>query len=261
MFRNYLKIASRNLWKNKGYSAINIFGLAIGLATCLMITLFVVDELSYDKYNTKADRIYRINTSIRLNSSDFEHHVAPAPMAGVLLKDYPKIEQAARIRGGGDMLVQKGNETLIEHNAFSADPSLFSVFSLPMISGNPKTALNQPHTMVISESIAKKYFNTTDAIGKTLKVDNTTPYIITGVIKETPAQSHLHFNFIKSNAGDEEDHSDFWLNNNYSTYVLVRPGTDQQTLGRYLKEVAKKYAEPQLQNIYHSNFSDLEKKR
>ncbi len=260
MFKNYIKIAFRNLWKNKGYSAINIFGLAIGLATCLMITLYVVDELSYDKFNTKADRIYRINTDIRVNGSDFKHHVTPAPMAGVLTKDYPKIEQSVRIRGGGDMLVQKDNQTLVEHNAFSADPSLFSVFALPMISGNPKTALSQPHTMVISESIAKKYFNNTNAIGKTLKVDNTTPYVITGVIKDTPAQSHLHFNFIKSNVGDEGSRSDFWLDNNYSTYVLVSPGTDQQMLDRYLQETAKKYAEPQLQNVFHSNFNDLEKK-
>jgi putative ABC transport system permease protein len=260
MLKNNFKIAFRNLWKNKGYSAINIFGLAIGLATGLLITLFVIDELSYDKYNEKADRIYRVDTDINLSGSEFKHYVTPAPMAGVLMKDYPRIEQTTRLRGGGDMLVQKGNETLVEHNAFSADPSLFSVFTLPMISGDPKTALNQPHTMVIAESIAKKYFNTTDAVGKTLKVDNTTPYLITGVIKETPAQSHLHFNFIRSNAGEEDSRSDFWLNNNYATYLLVRPGTDQQTLDRYLKEVAKKYAEPQLQNVFHSNFSDLEKK-
>ncbi|MET4081823.1 putative ABC transport system permease protein [Pedobacter sp. UYP30] len=260
MLKNYIKIAFRNLWKNKGYAAINIFGLAIGLATCLMITLFVLDELSYDKFNTKADRIYRINTDIRLNGSEFKHHVTPAPMANVLMNDYPAIEKAVRIRGGGDMLVQKDNQTLVEHNAFFADLNIFSVFTLPMISGNPKTALNQPNTMVISESIAKKYFNSTDVVGKTLKVNNTTPYLITGVIKNTPAQSHLHFNFIRSFVGDEDGRSDFWLNNNYSTYVLVSSGTNQRTLDGYLKEVAKKYAEPELQNTFHSNFNDLEKK-
>jgi putative ABC transport system permease protein len=260
MFRNYIKIAFRNLWKNKGYSAINIFGLAIGLATCLLIILFVIDELSYDKYNEKADRIYRVNTDIKLNGSEFLHHVTPAPMADVLKKDYPGVEETVRISGGGDMLVQKNNQTLVEHNAFSADPNLFSVFTLPIISGDPKTALSQPNTMVISESIAKKYFNNTDVIGQTLKLNNSTSYKITGVIKETPAQSHLHFNFIKSNVGDENSRSDFWLNNNYDTYVLVHPGTDQQMLDRYLDETAKKYAEPQLQNTFHSNFKDLEKK-
>lgn len=259
MLKNYIKIAFRNLWKNKGYAAINILGLAIGLATCLMITLFVLNELSYDKYNIKADRIYRVNTDIRLNGSDYKDHVTPAPMADVLTKDYPLIEQAVRIGGGGDMLVKKDNQTFIEHNAFFADPNIFSVFTLPMISGNPKTALNQPNTMVISKSIAKKYFNSTDVVGKTLKVDNTTSYIITGVIKDTPAQSHLHFNFIKSLVGDEYSRSDFWLSSNYSTYVLLSPGTSERTLDGYLKQVAKKYAEPQLQNTLHSSFNDLEK--
>ncbi|MGY3053082.1 putative ABC transport system permease protein [Pedobacter sp. UYEF25] len=261
MIKNYIKIAFRNLWKSKGYAAINIVGLAIGLATCLMITLFVLDELSYDRFNAKADRIYRVNTDIRLNGSDFKHHVTPAPMADALAKDYPKIEQTVRIRGGGDMLVKKDNQTLVEHNAFFADPSVFSVFTLPMLSGDPKTALNQPNTMVISESIAKKYFNSIDVVGKTLKVDNSTPYTITGVIQNTPKQSHLHFNFIRSMVGDEESRSDFWLNNNYSTYVLVAPGTNEQTLDGYLKEIAKKYVEPQLQNTFHSSFDDLEKKR
>jgi len=260
MFRNYIKIAFRNLWKNKGYSAINIFGLAIGLATCLLITLFVVDELSYDKFNKKADRIYRVNTYIHLNGSDFKQRVTPAPMADALMKDYPQIERAVRIDVGGNMLVKKGTETLTEPHTFFADPNLFDVFTLPMIAGNPKTALNQQNTMVISASIAKKYFNSIDVLGKTLKVDNTTDYKITGVIKDTPAQSHLHFNFIKSMSSNEGGRSPMWLSNNFTTFVLLRAGTSQSTLDRYLKETAKKYAEPQVQTIFHGSFSDLEKK-
>lgn len=260
MIKNYLKIAWRNLWRNKAFSAINIFGLAMGLAICMLITLFVVDELTYDQFNEKADRIYRINTDIQLSGSTFNDRVTPAPMAAVLIKDYPQIEQAVRIRGGGNMLVKKGNETVIEPNSFSADATLFDVFTLPMIVGNPKSALSQPNSMVISESIALKYFNSTDVIGKTLKIDNTTLYKITGVIKDTPPQSHLHFSFIKSLVGDEEGRSDFWLRNNFTTYILARPGTNQQSIEGYLKEVAKKYAEPQLQGIVHSSFDDLAKK-
>lgn len=260
MLKNYFKIAFRNFRRNKSYSAINIFGLAMGLATCLMITLFVLDELSYDRYNKNADQVYRINTDIKLNGSLFKDRATPAPMADILLKDYPQIKQVVRINGGGDMLVKKGNETVVEHNSFFADYSLFEVFTLPMIQGDSKTALSQPNCMVISESMAEKYFKNTNVIGRTLTVDNTTPYKITGVIKETPVQSHLHFNFIKSMSGNGESRSDFWLNNNFTTYVLVRPGTTQQMLDQYLKEAAKKYAEPQLQNVAHSNFADLEKK-
>ncbi len=260
MFRNYIKIAFRNLWKNKGYSAINIWGLAIGLATCLLITLFVVDELSYDKFNKKADRIYRVDIDFKLVSSVYNDRTTPAPMASALMKDYSQIAQAVRINGGGGMLVKKGNETLIEPQSFFADPNIFKVFTLPMISGNPETALIQPNSMVISESIAQKYFKSLDVLGKILKVDNTTLCKITGVIKNTPSESHLHFNFIRSMSGKEDSHSDFWLNNNFTTYLLVRPGTNQGTLDRYLKEAAKKYVEPQLKNITHSSFNDLEKR-
>ncbi|MEX8548728.1 MAG: ABC transporter permease [Mucilaginibacter sp.] len=260
MIKNHFKIAFRNLWKSKGYSAINIFGLAIGLAICLLITLFVIDELSYDRYNKKADRIYRVNTYIHLNGSDFKQRVTPAPMAAALVKDYPQIEQAVRLGADDDMLVTKGEETVVEPNSFSADQNLFDVFTLPMIAGDPKTALTQPKTMVISAAIAKKYFNTMDVIGKTLKVDNTTFYKITGVFKDMPAASHLHFKFIKSLVGNEFANNAVWLNNSFVTYLLVRPGTSQQSVDNYLKEAAKKYAEPQVQTLFHSSFSDLAKK-
>src|SRR5882757_7803357 len=110
MFTNHFKIAFRNLWRNKAFSAINIFGLAIGLAVCLLITLFVVDELSYDRYNLNADRIYRANSDFKVNGGDFKDRETPAPMASVLMKEYPQIEQATRLRNNGKTLVKKGNE-------------------------------------------------------------------------------------------------------------------------------------------------------
>lgn len=260
MLKNYLKIAYRTLLRNKAFSAINILGLALGLAVFTLISLFVLDELAYDRYNEYADRIYRINTHIKVNGSEFDSWSTPAPMANTLVKTYPQLEQAVRISGGGDILVERGGETLIESHAFSADSSLFSVFTLPMLAGDPKTALSGPNSMVISASIAKKYFNSYDVIGKMLKVNNTSLYKITGVIKDTPAQSHLHFNFITSMSGQESAKSDFWLSNSFATYVLLRKGTSQETLDGYLKETAKKYAEPQVKSIAHSSFADLEKK-
>ena len=260
MFKNYLKVAWRNLLRKKVFSFINIFGLAMGLAIFTLISLYVLDELSYDHYNEHANRIYRVNTDIKINGSEFHDKDTPAPMADALVKTYPEVEQAVRISGGGDILVKKGDETLVEQHAFFADPNLFNVFTLPMVAGNPKTALSGPNSMIISASMAKKYFNTLDVIGKTLTVDNTNLYNITGVIKDMPAQSHLHFNFIKSMAGRESSKSDFWLSNSFMTYVLVRKGTTQAEVDGYLKETAKKYAEPQVMNIAHSSFSDLEKK-
>lgn len=260
MLKNYIKIACRNLLRNKAFSVINIFGLALGLAIFSLIGLFVLDELAYDRYNEYADRIYRINTSIKINESEFNDRVTPAPMAGVLAATYPQIEQVVRITDGGDILVEKDGETFVESNAFSADSTLFSVFTLPMLAGNAKTALSGPNSMVISASIAKKYFNTIDVIGKTLKIDNNSFYNITGVIEDTPAQSHLHFNFIVSLSGREWAKSDFWLSNSFATYVLLREGTSQANLDDYLKEVARKYAEPQVIARTNSTFAELEKK-
>ncbi len=260
MFTNYCKVAWRNLLRKKAFSVINIFGLAMGLAIFALINLYVLDELSYDRYNEFANRIYRVNTHIKVNGSEFNDKDTPAPMAGALVTNYPRIEQVVRISGGNDMLVKKGDETLSEKNAFFADANLFKVFTLHMLKGNPNNALKDPNSMVISASMAKKYFNTLDVIGKTLKVDNTTLYNITGVIKDVPSESHLHFNFIKSMAGLTSSKSDFWLSNSFMTYVLVRKGTSQAELDGYLKQTAEKYAEPQLMNVAHSSFSDLAKK-
>jgi putative ABC transport system permease protein len=260
MFKNYFKIAFRNLWRNKGFSAINIFGLAIGLAVCLLITLFVVDELSYDKYNLNADRIYRVHSDFKVNGSVFNDSESPAPMAATLTKEYPQIERATRLRSGGDILVKKGNETITEPHSFFADSNVFDVFTVPFIAGDPKTALVQPHSIVISEYIARKYFNSTNVIGKTLHLDNTDDYKITGVIKNMPHQSHIHFNILKAMSGWPQSRSTEWTNVNFLTYVLARKGVTQSNIDSYLKQATKKYAEPELKTYIHSSVAELEEK-
>ena len=260
MFRNYFKIALRNLWNNKVFSAINILGLAIGLAICLLITLFVTDELSYDKYNEKADRIYRINADFLVSESHFNERLSPAQLGNTLVKDYPQIENYVRFISKGDMLVKKGQETLVEHNSIFADSTLFDVFTLPMIAGNPKTALTLANTMVITESMAKKYFSSTDVVGKTLVVDNTDTYTITGVIKDMPSNSHIHMNFIKAMAGRGDSRNENWMSDDFTTYILTKPGTTREMLETYLKQVTKKYMESALIAMTGSSISDIEKK-
>ena len=260
MLQNYFKIAFRNLWRNKVFSAINIFGLALGFVVCLLITLFVIDELSFDKFNLKAARIYRVNSDFKVNGSVFNDRESPALMASTLVKEYPQIENAARIKDNGKVLVKKGNETLTEPNAFYADDALFNVFTLPMLAGDPKTALLQPHSLVIAESIARKYFNTTDVIGKTLRLDNTTDYKITGVIKNTPVQAHLHFNFVKSIEEVGDKNNTEWTSENFITYLLAKPGVTQQDLDNILKKAAKKYADPNLQQFLHTSIANMDQK-
>ena len=191
MFKNYLKTALRNLWKNKGFSSINIVGLAIGLATCLLMIIYVVDELSYDRYNTKADRIYRLDGDIKFGGHHFILATAPAPAGPAMLQDYPEVEKEVRFRGRGGLMVKKGAQNIVEERVVWADSTLFDVFTIPMIAGDPHTALVAPRTVVITESIAKKYFNGVDAVGRNLVVNDSINYRVTGVIRDMPKQSHL----------------------------------------------------------------------
>jgi putative ABC transport system permease protein len=259
MFKNYIKIAFRNLWKSKGFSAINIIGLAIGLATCLLILLFVLDELSYDRYNKKADRIYRVDGEIKFASNHYIMAVAPAPMGATLKKDFPQVEQYVRFRNIGGLLVKKGNEDVQENKIIYADPALFDVFTLPMIDGDPKTALQEPNSIVITAATARKYFNTTQAAGKTLMVNNQHSYRITGVIQDIPSQSHFNYDFFVSLSTLEESRRNNWLSNNFNTYVVLKEGADPKKLESQFDAVVEKYVGPQVMQFMSVNMNDFKK--
>src|SRR5260221_3181248 len=137
MIKNLIKTAFRNLLKNKGFTAINVLGLALGLATCLLIVFYVFDELSYDRYNVKAGRIYRINNDIKFGGNGNSYAVSPAPVAAALKNDFPEVEQVARLRDRGGFRVKKGNQNIQENRMIYADSTIFNVFTLPIIQGNP----------------------------------------------------------------------------------------------------------------------------
>ena len=257
MLKNFFKVAFRNLRKEKGFSTINILGIAIGLAVFLLIVVFINNEFSFDKYNENASRIFRVMANIHMNGNGINGNYAPAPMGPAMVKDFPQIERAVRIRQIWDMRVKLGNEKVIESEAVFADPTLFEIFTLPMIEGNPNSALTEPYSIVISESIAKKYFNSTEVLGKTLITDDTTTYKITGVIKDMPAQSHFHFHFIKAMA--EKKLVQQWVNPQTSLYLLTRPGISESDVNRMLSSTVIKYIDPQLQKDLHSSLNDLAK--
>lgn len=247
MIKNYLKVALRNLWRNKTFSLINIIGLATGLACFMLIALYVADELSFDRYNEKADRIYRVNSDIRFGGTDLKMAVCSDPMGATLKKDYPQVEEFVRFyNSNGSKLVKKGNEFINEANVVHADSTLFNVFTLPAISGDTKSALNEPNTVVITESTAKKYFGTTDAVGKTIETnDNTrTLYKVTAVIKDIPGNSHFNFDFIFSMDNVDYGWGNF-LSHNFQTYVLLKPGTDPKAFNKNFTQVIDKYLLPQ----------------
>jgi putative ABC transport system permease protein len=261
MLRNYLKTALRNLWKNKGFSAINIVGLAIGLATCLLILIFVMDELSYDRYNDKADRICRLDGEIKFGGNHFILAVAPAPAGPAVLRDYPEVEKEVRLRSNGGKLVKKGAQNIKEEAVIWADSTLFDVFTLPMIEGDPHTALKEARSVVITEKIAKKYFDQTNVVGRTLIFNDSIPYKVTGVIRDLPVASHFHFDFFLSLTESEEAKrtDDGWLSNNFNTYLLLREGTDPAKFEVKLGGLVTKYVAPLLHAAVNISLDDFYK--
>lgn len=259
MLKNYLKIAFRSLWKNKGYAAINILGLAIGLATCLLIILYVWDELSYDAYNEKADRIYRVDGDIQFGGNHFILAVAPDPMGAALKKDYPQVEQYTRLRSNGGFLVKKENETLHEDRVIYADSTVFDVFTLPMLTGNPATALVDPHSIVITEKIARKYFNRADVLGQRLIINDTGNYKITGIIKNIPRQSHFNFDFFVSMSSLAESRENNWVSNNFNTYIVLKKGSNAGALEAQLPAMLNKYVGPQVKQLMNITMDEFVK--
>ncbi len=248
MIKNYLKIAWRNLVKNKAFSVINITGLAVGIAVCLLITLYVVDELSYDRYNENADRIYRVDADVKFGGNELRLAVASDPMGATLKKDYPQVEEYARIYASeGSKLVKKGNEFIEEEHIAYADSTLFNVFTLPAVAGNTKTALNEPNTVVISASAAKKYFGSTEVLGKAIEIDKT-PYKVTAVIKDIPHNSHFNFDFLLSMDNVDYQFGNY-LSMNFQTYILLKKGTDYKAFEKNFTQVIQKYIFPQAQQF------------
>ena len=165
MFENYFKTAWRSLSKNKTFTILNITGLSIGLVCSLLIALYVMDELSYDRFNTNADRIYRIDEQIKFGDFNYHGTQVPGIMGPVFAKDFKQIEQYMRFKSNSSVIIQKGNESIREDRIIYADSSLFDVFTFEMIAGDKKTALKEPHSLVITESTARKYFSSYDIIG------------------------------------------------------------------------------------------------
>jgi putative ABC transport system permease protein len=243
MLKNYIKTAWRNLLKNKSFSVINILGLSIGLACFILIALFVINELSYDRYNKKADRIFRINSDILFGGTSFSIGQSPDPIGAALKNDYPQVEQFTRIFVNGSREIKKGNEFINEPDIANVDSTFFDVFSLPALYGDTRTALNDPNTVVITERMAIKYFNNPNAVGETIERGNT-PYKVTAVIKDMPVNSHFRFDFFFSMDNVRYQWGNY-LSNNFYTYIVLKEGVNYKAFERKFAEVINKYILPQ----------------
>ncbi len=249
MFRNYLKTAWRNIRKNKLFSFINILGLSIGIATCFIIMLYVQDELSYDRFNKNADNIARVVFHANLNGGKIDESVTMPPVAETMKKDFPEVKDATRILSFGAPKTTYNNTVFKDDRFVLVDPNFFSIFTLPMIEGNAKTALAQPGGIVITQETAKKYFGKEEPIGKIIGIntDSNRVYKVTGVIKNIPSNSHFHFDMFGSMLGWKDATSDTWMGGNFHTYLLLRSGTDIKKMEAGFPAMVEKYMGPQIQ--------------
>ena len=246
MLRNYLTVAIRNLRNTKLYSFINITGLAAGMACSILILLYVQDELSFDRYHTNADRIYRIVHEMDFGNGQTRRSViTPRPMAAALAEEFPEIEHTVRFMYGRTEMYH--GERGFRQGFTSSDPGLFDIFDFPLIKGDPKTALSEPNTVVITEAIAKKYFRAEDPMGKVLTVSHGTyrDYKVTGILKEIPRNSHVQFDILTSIRPRDNDR---WLPNHPTaswplvmTYILLPKGYDPAELEAKLPDFVDKY--------------------
>jgi putative ABC transport system permease protein len=261
MLKTYFKIALRSLSRNKIFTAINIFGLAFGISTCLLILLFLQDELGYDSFNKKADQMYRVVFRGSVQGEKMKEAMVMPPVAQTLKMEYPEVLEATRLRSFGTPRISYGDKTFKE-NAFAyADSNFFQVFTLPFIEGDPKTALLEPNTIVISETMAKKYFGYENPIGKMLEFkDWNTNFKITAVMRNMPKNAHFHFDLFGSMASFPQSREFSWMTSEYYTYLVLQKGYDYKKLEAKLPKDVEKYMGSQLQKALGMNYTQFRQK-
>ncbi|MBS1525760.1 MAG: ABC transporter permease [Bacteroidetes bacterium] len=243
MFKNYLKIAWRNLAKDKVFSFINILGLSIGITVCMMIFLFIMNEFSFDRFHKNGDRIYRVTRGFNDNGKQSSVSYLSWPYGPALLNDFKgEILKAVRVNPNDD-LVKANNKSFHEMHVLDVDSDFFSLFSFPLLRGNAATALQQPNDVVLTETTAKKYFGTIDdAMGKTILMDKTLPLKVTGIAKDVPSDSHLTFDVvIPLQTPKTTPTTGQWVSNGLYTYVLLAKNASAQSVQRRLPQFVNKY--------------------
>jgi putative ABC transport system permease protein len=262
MINNFLKIATRTLVKQKFYSIISISGLAVGLTCVLFISLYVIHELSYDKHHEKWKNTYRAAFYLKFGGREAEYAVAPAPLAAAMQEEIPEIESTTRFRSWGSFLVKRDDpdsENIKQYGVIWADSSVFDVFTIPLLKGDPKTCLKDPNTVVISQSAAIKYFKNEDPINQSLILDNNRTVKVTGIFEDMPETSHFEFDIMMAMEGLEESKSQMWLSNNFATYFTLREGSDPRVIEQKLNDLLYKYAGEQIKQIMGFTMEEFEK--
>lgn len=241
MVHFHLKSAFRNLYRRWSFSFLNIAGLALGMAVCLLIAIYAIDESSFDRFHENADRIYRLTTHAVVGENEWNAAIVSPALATVLTEEIPEVERVVRLDLFNKVVVKNEDQVFSENRVLAADNALFEVFTFPLAEGEPATALLEPYTVVITRSIADKYFGKNEAaLGNILTIDDQ-PYRVTGILEPVPQNSHFHFDIAFSFNSLRKGRDPRWENTNTTTYVLMKPGHSAEILPGKLDAVQRKY--------------------
>ncbi len=259
MFKNYFKTSFRNLWKNRTYSFLNIFGLAVGIACAGLIFLWAEDEVNFDKFNVKKDRLYYVRVNQKYDAYVFTHGSTPGVLAPAMQAEIPGIANTCRVTEGDPSLLFNIGDKFVYATGKFAEPSLFSMFTLPFVQGDAKNALSQLYSLVITEKTAKKFFgNAKNVVGKTVRFENKQDYVITGVLKDLPPNSSLQFEWIAPFQiwYQVSPWAHEWGNGSLSTYVELKPGTDPESVNKQLYNYIQKRAPASISHPFLFGMND-----
>ena len=260
MFKNYIKIAWRNLKKDKSLFFLNSCGLAIGIASCLLITLYVWDELSYDRYYDNAGNIARVVLRGNVNGEELKEAVVAAPVAKTFKEDFPQVKNATRLSTVYNPQIAYNNTIFENLRAAYVDPNFFDVFSFKFIKGDAKTALTNPNSVVLTASEAHRYFGAENPLGKRIKFQDIEQDLeVTAVLKDTPHNTHLQFDVFIPMQNNKSSTSNSWVRSGFATYLTLKPGTDLAQLEAQIPAWMKKYISNQVQQAIGISYEEFQK--
>jgi len=258
MFNNLIKHSIRSFKRQRAYIVINVLGLSIGIACSLLIALFVISEASFDNFNVKKERVFRIILNGKIGGQEVTVFASPAVMGPTIVKEFPEIEDFLRLSGRGPTVVEYNDQQFTEDHLIEADSSFFNFFSIPVLKGDPDNLLNAPRKVVLSESTAKKIFGDENPIDKPLKIgSDSVRYTVSGVMGDVPGNSHFEASMISSLMTNPRINNPVWLSNNFSTYLLLKPNTDYKTVDSKFIELLRKYVGPEVQKYMGISMDDF----
>ncbi len=258
MLNNLIRYSLRSFKRQRSYIIINILGLSIGIACSLLIALNVINEASYDRFNVKKDRIYRLVLNGKLGGQEFIGAYTCAPIGPTMLREYPEVEDYLRMTGRGPTVVEYGDQTFTDDHVIEADSSFFNFFSIPLIKGDPKNVLNAPRRAVLSQSTSERIFGNEDPIDKAIKIGNDTArYIISGIMSDVPGNSHFEASILTSFMTNPRSQNPIWLSNSFSTYLLLKPNSSYVTVDEKIPAMLEKYVGPEVQRFMGISIEDF----